>query len=275
MDEILVYGSFDDVRALKMRFLEEAARLGPLTVWLWSDETIQAVTGKPPRFPVAERQYFLEAVRYVQRVIVAKGQTNPHALPAEAARFGPRATWAVLETELTPDHPAWCAAHGVPCQVIATGGLPEFPPAPAMDLQGTPARKKVLVTGCYDWLHSGHVRFFEEASAYGDLYVVVGNDANVRNLKGEGHPLFPQDLRRYMAGAIRFVHQALITSGWGWMDAEPEVVRLRPDIYLVNEDGDRPEKQAFCSRHGLEYVVLKRLPRPGLQARSSTDLRGF
>ncbi len=131
------------------------------------------------------------------------------------------------------------------------------------------------MTGCYDWLHSGHVRFFEEASAYGDLYVVVGNDANVRNLKGEGHPLFPEELRRYMAGAIRFVHQALVTSGWGWMDAEPEIIRLRPEIYLVNEDGDKPEKQEFCRRHQLEYVVLKRLPKPGLPARSSTHLRGF
>ena len=73
----------------------------------------------------------------------------------------------------------------------------------------------MLVTGCYDWLHSGHVRFFEEAAQLGDLYVVVGNDANVRYLKGEGHPLLSQDERRYMVQAIRFVNQALITSGSG------------------------------------------------------------
>jgi cytidyltransferase-like protein len=41
----------------------------------------------------------------------------------------------------------------------------------------SPQRKKVIVTGCYDCFHSGHVRFFEEASALGDLYVVVGRDA--------------------------------------------------------------------------------------------------
>ncbi len=44
----------------------------------------------------------------------------------------------------------------------------------------TSARKKVVVTGCYDWFHSGHVRFFEEVSGYGDLYVVAGSDENVR-----------------------------------------------------------------------------------------------
>ena len=79
------------------------------------------------------------------------------------------------------------------------------------------------MTGCFDWFHSGHVRFFEEASALGELYVVVGHDANVRLLKGEGHPLFPQEERRYLVAAVRYVHRALISSGEGWLDAEPEI----------------------------------------------------
>ncbi len=135
--------------------------------------------------------------------------------------------------------------------------------------------KKVLVTGCFDWFHSGHVRFFEETSQLGDLYVVVGHDENVRLLKGEGHPLFPEDERRYMVAAIRFVKQALISSGSGWMDAEPEIDAIKPDIYAVNDDGDQPEKRKFCEKHGLEYVVLPRTPAPGLPSRQSTELRGF
>ena len=78
-----------------------------------------------------------------------------------------------------------------------------------------------------------------------------------------------------MVQSVRFVCQALITSGSGWMDAEPEIARIRPDIYVVNEDGDVPEKRSFCDAHGIRYVVLKRLPRQGLQMRYSTDLRGF
>jgi ethanolamine-phosphate cytidylyltransferase len=76
-----------------------------------------------------------------------------------------------------------------------------------------------MVTGCYDCFHSGHVRFFEEVSEYGQLYVVVGHDANLRLLKGEGHPMFPQEERRYMAQSIRFVHQAFISSGPSPLDA--------------------------------------------------------
>ena len=78
-----------------------------------------------------------------------------------------------------------------------------------------------------------------------------------------------------MVQSIRYVKQALVSSGQGWMDAEPEIALIKPDIYAVNEDGDKPEKQAFCQEHGLDYVVLKRLPKEGLPRRKSTALRGF
>jgi glycerol-3-phosphate cytidylyltransferase-like family protein len=87
--------------------------------------------------------------------------------------------------------------------------------------------------------------------------------------------MFSQDERRYMVQSVRFVRQALISSGHGWMDAEPEIAVLKPDIYAVNEDGDVPEKRAFCKVHGIEYVVLKRIPKAGLPKRQSTTLRGF
>ena len=115
----------------------------------------------------------------------------------------------------------------------------------------------MLVTGCYDWFHSGHVRFFEEVSELGDLYVVVGHDANVRALKGEGHPMFSQDERRYMAGAVRYVRQALVSTGHGWLDAEPELMRIKPDMYAVNEDGDKPEKEKFCREHGIDRFLIR------------------
>ena len=137
-------------------------------------------------------------------------------------------------------------------------------------------KKKVIVTGCYDWLHTGHVRFFEEVAEYGDVYAVVGNDANVALLKGAGHPQFPEDERRFVVGSLKYVKQALVATGSGWLDAEPEIQRIKPDIYAVNEDGNKPQKREYCEQHGIQYLVLKRLPKPGLTARvSSTGLRGF
>ena len=78
-----------------------------------------------------------------------------------------------------------------------------------------------------------------------------------------------------MVQAVRSVSQAFIGSGSGYLDVEPEIERVSPDIYLVNQDGDRPEKREFCRTHDLQYVVLPRLPKDGLPARQSTHLRGF
>lgn len=273
MQQVIVTGSFDTMRAPDFRFLEQAAKLGALHVALWSDAAVEAMTGRAPKFPEAERRYFVEAIRYVDRVTLLT-TLSPFELLAQISALRPD-MWAVREQDANSQQRAYCDVHRIVYHVIMDADVDGFPaPAPNAYEQPT-ARKKVLVTGCYDWFHSGHVRFFEEAAEYGDLYVVVGSDANVALLKGAGHPLFRQDERCYIAQSIRFVTQALISTGTGWMDAAPEIARVQPDIYLVNEDGDKPEKRAFCEEHGLEYVVLKRLPKEGLTRRSSTGLRGF
>ena len=183
--------------------------------------------------------------------------------------------WAVDEPHDTPAKRAFCEAHGLGYHVVTSESFAGFPKAELAIVPPTPGRKKVIVTGCYDWFHSGHVRFFEEVSQYGSLYVIAGNDANVELLKGAGHPLFRQDERRYLCASIRYVHQALITTGSGWLDAEPEIHRIKPDIYAVNEDGDKPEKREFCAKNNIQYLVLKRTAKEGLTQRSSTNLRGF
>jgi len=271
MRTIVVSGGFDDLKARDLRFLEEAAKLGELTVLLWRDSAIQQATGRLPKFPLAERSYFLKAVRYVSRVIELDGSATPNSLP-EIAGLYPQ-VWADVPANAILDREQFCRDHKIVYHLFNPDDLTGFPEPPPMP--SAPGRKKVVATGCYDWVHSGHVRFTEEASAYGDLYVCLGSDANVRLLKGEGHPLLSQEERRYVVGSIKYVKQALITTGSGWVDADPEIRRLKPDIYVVNEDGDKGGKREYCEKMGLEYLVLKRTPAPGLPKRSSTDLRGY
>ena len=276
--QIVVAGVFDDLLSIHLRFLEETARLGEVTVLLWPDEAVQKFTGKPPKFSEAERLYLLNAVRYVSRVIpVTDVVNNLNELP-EVSGFRPK-VWADVECHYNEKRKAFCQRHDLEYRVFSNERMKGFPdPTPHAAGPGpVPAevRKKVVVTGSYDWFHSGHVRFFEEVSAYGDLYVVVGHDANIRLLKGPDHPLLLQGERRYVVGSIKYVKQALISSGDGWMDADPEIQGLKPDIYAVNEDGDRGGKREYCKKNGIQYLVLKRTPAPGLPKRSSTNLRGF
>src|SRR4030043_366164 len=272
MKTVVVTGSFNNIQSRDIRFLEEAAKVGPLHILLCSDDAYQQIEGRKPEFPQAERQYFLESVRYVQQVILVDEMVNSDEIPKVGGiKAG---VWVVPANEDTVSKLHFCVSNDIEYFIVKEKDLASFPILPFKD-DLTSSRKKVLVTGCYDWLHSGHVRFFEETSELGDLYVVVGSDENVRLLKGEGPPLLCEDERRYMVQSIRFVKQALISSGSGWMDGEPEIEKIRPNFYIVNEDGDKPEKREFCREHGLEYIVLKRIPKEGLAARQSTTLRGF
>jgi cytidyltransferase-like protein len=266
---VIVSGAFDDIRSQHLRFLEEASKLGELTVLLWPDAALQKLTGAAPKFTFPERLYFLNAVRYVSRVIVADPSLSFDELPGDCRD----AVWAELEASATPGRETFARARGMEYHVFSPADLRGFPESAPTPMDS--ARKKVVVTGCYDWFHSGHVRFCEEVSSHGDLYVIVGHDANIRLLKGAGHPLLSQAERRYVVGSIKYVKQAIISSGNGWLDADPEIKQLKPDIYAVNEDGDKGGKREYCEQNGIQYFVLKRTPAPGLPIRSSTDLRGF
>ena len=269
MPLVHVATAFDNPGSPDIRFLQEAARLGEVHAMLWSDQALRCRTGAEPRFPVAERLYFLESLRYVKQATVVEAPSAPWAFPASGGP-GPD-LWVVDEKAASPEQAAFCRARDIHYHVVRQAELAGFPAAAPEP--PSPGRPKVLVTGSFDWFHSGHVRFFEEVSGLGDLYVVVGHDRNIRLLKGAGHPLYPEQERSYLCGSIRFVKRAMISSGDGWLDAEPEIRQLKPEVYAVNEDGDKPEKRAFCREHGIDYVVLKRTPKAGLAPRSSTGLK--
>ena len=135
-----------------------------------------------------------------------------------------------------------------------------------------PQKKKVLVSGCFDLLHSGHIKFFEEASKLGDLYVCLGTDQNVQMLKNH-NTMFSNEERLYMVQSIKYVHHARFSSGSGDIDFEPDLDDIKPDIFYVNEDGDRERKRDVVKKRGIQYIVAKRTPHKGLKKRSSTQLK--
>jgi len=132
--------------------------------------------------------------------------------------------------------------------------------------------KKVFVSGCFDMLHSGHIAFLQEAAGYGDLYIGLGSDKTIRDLKGR-ETINSEDERVYILNALSCVQKAFINKGSGLMDFVQDMKKLRPDIFIVNEDGHTPEKEQLCKELDIEYKVLKRIPHANLPARSTTALR--
>jgi cytidyltransferase-like protein len=132
--------------------------------------------------------------------------------------------------------------------------------------------KKVFASGCFDLLHSGHVCFLKTAADHGELYLGIGADRTIKELKGR-FPVNTQDERKYMLEALKCVKAVHINSGLGVMDFLKELKRVAPDIFVVNEDGNSSEKAALCRELDIKYLVFKRIPHAHLPVRSTTSLR--
>ena len=131
---------------------------------------------------------------------------------------------------------------------------------------------KVFVSGCFDMLHSGHVEFFREASQYGDLYVAIGSDRTIFELKGR-ETINSEQERLFMIKSVSFVKDVFISRGSGILDFEAELREMMPDYFVVNADGHISEKRDLCHELGIQYIILERKPHPGFDARSTTQLR--
>ena len=68
------------------------------------------------------------------------------------------------------------------------------------------SRKLVFTNGCFDILHSGHVRYLHTAAGFGDILVLgLNSDSSVRKLKGPRRPIMTQADRAYLLSAIEAI----------------------------------------------------------------------
>ena len=68
------------------------------------------------------------------------------------------------------------------------------------------SRKLVFTNGCFDILHSGHVRYLQTAAGFGDILVLgLNSDSSVRKLKGLRRPIMAQADRAYLLSAIEAI----------------------------------------------------------------------
>jgi rfaE bifunctional protein nucleotidyltransferase chain/domain len=125
----------------------------------------------------------------------------------------------------------------------------------------------VAAGGCFDVLHTGHVRLLEEARQLGDhLVVCLNGDDSVRRLKGPGRPLNVAEDRATVLRSMACV-DAVIVFG---EDTPCEVLRvLRPDLFVKGadyQDVDLDERRVLAEWGG-EVVLL-----PLVGGRSTTRL---
>ena len=118
-------------------------------------------------------------------------------------------------------------------------------------------RSIVLATGAWDILHSGHIRYLEDASRQGDeLFVGVDADSLVKRAKGSGRPILGQEERCAVASALRAVRLAFV------FDSLPSVMHvIRPDVLIISpttkEQNDVLwDRQELARETGTRIVVV-------------------
>lgn len=91
-----------------------------------------------------------------------------------------------------------------------------------------------LCLGGFDLLHPGHVKHFESAKKLCDVLVVsVTSDRYVASRKGEGRPIFPDQLRAYMIASLSVVDWVVITDFKLGVDV---IKALKPSLYIKGPD---------------------------------------
>ncbi len=109
--------------------------------------------------------------------------------------------------------------------------------------------KKVLVGGCFDLIHYGHIKFLEEAKKHGDyLIVALESDENVRHMKGDNRPIHTQEQRKHMLEALVFVDEVQSLPPMKTdEDYNNLVLNIKPTVIAITEGDpilDKKQNQA-------------------------------
>ncbi len=127
-------------------------------------------------------------------------------------------------------------------------------------------KRLVLVNGCFDLLHTGHVDFLSYAKKQGQvLLVLLISDTSIRKTKGSGHPVNSEQDRAKVLSALADVDYIMIANA---EEVEGIVKLLIPDIVVRGKDWSNcPQSRAFIEGTGGRVVAA-----PVFDGRSSTKI---
>ena len=95
--------------------------------------------------------------------------------------------------------------------------------------------KKIIFTnGCFDILHTGHVKYLEASKNFGDILIVgLNSNKSVNNIKGNGRPINSENDRAYLLAALESVDYVVIFQE----DTPLNLIKaVQPDILVKGSD---------------------------------------
>lgn len=97
-----------------------------------------------------------------------------------------------------------------------------------------PERPFVLVTGCFDILHAGHIQLLEHAFLLGcHVWVGLNSDRAIQELKGPGRPVNTYAHRAKVMSAVRYVEYVFEIDA---LRVDGAIYKLRPSWWVKGGD---------------------------------------
>jgi len=128
-------------------------------------------------------------------------------------------------------------------------------------------KKIVAVSGGFDPLHIGHIRYMQEAKKLGDKLIVVINNDNWKKQKRK-HVFMPDYERKEIIEALACVDEVIISGhsknlkGPKSMSVRKELLKIKPHIFA--NGGDRNEEDAK-NPNSSQYYDVEMCKKLGIQ----------
>lgn len=121
------------------------------------------------------------------------------------------------------------------------------------------SKKIVLVGGCFDVLHPGHVIFLQKAKQAGDvLIVLLESDEKIKKLKGIDRPVHNQKERALVLSAFKWVDYIIpLPNLKNEKDYDQIMSQIKPDIIAATFGAEDYYHQRSAKLVGarLKYVT--------------------
>lgn len=116
----------------------------------------------------------------------------------------------------------------------------------------------VFTNGCFDILHSGHIKLLREANQHGRLIVGLNTDESINRIKGEGRPINPLQNRMELLSSIKYVDNVIPFNE----DTPIDLIKsLKPSVLVKGADWkDKLPEGEFVESYGGKVVYVDLLP---------------
>jgi len=118
-------------------------------------------------------------------------------------------------------------------------------------------KRLVVVGGCFDLLHVGHIAFLEEAKKQGDILIVLlESDETIAKNKGSKRPINTQENRAKILAALLVVDYVLaLKPNMTDQDYDALVFAIKPAIIATTQgDTNRHYKEHQAQNIGAQVV---------------------